>query len=279
MYEGYFMNFIKTPIGTFIIISSIIIVILILLIILVSILAKHGKLINLNLGSKKNDDSKQTTLNISVESLTQLLCSHKFFSSVKYEFVEKDYEFTFSLYDTLLKHGVKVEDQILIDFKKSLANKFLSDCLFKYLNESTKTWIKSILSDYSRASEKEINKNNYMPESMCNIIENLVHFSKETKHLAENLRFTFKNKSVNGIPVEFVDCFCTTVNKSISSIQQLFSSIIYTTNNSWVEKIIEILDIYELALDYIKNSVDSTLVIMNGQMKKYVEKQFNGVEK
>lgn len=270
-----FIDFIKTPIGAFIVVSLSVIVILVLLILLVSVLAKHGKLINLNIGSKKgNTDNKRTTVNMSIDNLTQLLCSHKFFSSVKYEFVEKDYEFTFSLYDTLLDHGIKNEEQLLVDFKKSLANKFLSDCLFKYLNESTKSWIKNILIDYSKASESDIVKENYMPESMCDIIENLVHFSKETKHLAENLRFSFRNKTINGIPVEFVDCFCKTVNKSITSIQQLFSSIIYTTNNSWVEKIIEILDIYELALDYIKNSVDSTLVIMNGQMKKYVDKQF-----
>lgn len=270
-----FIDFIKTPIGAFIVVSLSVIAILVLLILLVNVLAKHGKLINLNIGSKKgNNDNKRTTVNMSIDNLTQLLCSHKFFSSVKYEFVEKDYEFTFSLYDTLLDHGIKNEEQILIDFKKSLANKFLSDCLFKYLNESTKSWIKNILIDYSKASESDIVKENYMPESMCDIIENLVHFSKETKHLAENLRFSFRNKTINGIPVEFVDCFCKTVNKSITSIQQLFSSIIYTTNNSWVEKIIEILDIYELALDYIKNSVDSTLVIMNGQMKKYVDKQF-----
>lgn len=270
-----FIDFIKTPIGAFIVVSLSVIVILVLLILLVSVLAKHGKLINLNIGSKKgNNDNKRTTVNMSIDNLTQLLCSHKFFSSVKYEFVEKDYEFTFSLYDTLLDHGIKNEEQLLVDFKKSLANKFLSDCLFKYLNESTKSWIKNILIDYSKASESDIVKENYMPESMCDIIENLVHFSKETKHLAENLRFSFRNKTINGIPVEFVDCFCKTVNKSITSIQQLFSSIIYTTNNSWVEKIIEILDIYELALDYIKNSVDSTLVIMNGQMKKYVDKQF-----
>ena len=38
---------------------------------------------------------------------------------------------------------------------------------------------------------------------------------------------------------------------------------------------IEILDVYELGLVYIKNSVDSTLVIMNGQMEKYVKNLFN----
>ena len=267
------MDFIKTPIGTFIVISSALIVILTLIIVLVLILAKHNKLINLHIGSKKNNNSENSVV-MSTESLAQLLYSHKFFSSVKYEFVEKDFEFTFSLYDTLIEHGVKSEDSLMVDFKKTLANKFLSDCLFKYLNESTKSWIKSVISDYSSASEKDTSKSTYMPESMCDIIENLVHFSKETTNLAANLRISFKGKTINGIPVEFIDCFCKTVNKSISSIQQLFSSIIYTSNNSWIEKIIEILDIYELALDYIKNSVDSTLVIMNGQMKKYVDKMF-----
>ena len=54
-------------------------------------------------------------------------------------------------------------------------------------------------------------------------------------------------------------------------IQDVMSSIIYVTDIAWYNKVIEILDVLELVIVYIKDSVDSTLVVLNGQLEKYVE--------
>ena len=155
-----------------------------------------------------------------------------------------------------------------MDFKKLIASKFLSDCLFKYLYLSTENWINEVLSEYSGFTDKTDPFKN--PVSICNIVSNLVHFTKETSMLAGNVKFNYKGKIINGIPADFTNTFCKTVNNSISSIQYVFSSVVYMSGIPWQEKMFEILDIYELALVHIYHCVDSTLAILNGQMEKYV---------
>lgn len=264
------LNFICSNALTLIIVLVIILLILILFIVLIRLLIKNKKVISLSLFGKKNNKINDENDN-KIDNISHSLYSHKFFSSVKYNFVEKDYDFKFEFYDTLLEHGIKKEDNLLVDFKKVTANKFLSNCLFKYINDSTEIWIKSVLEEVvnDKLDDKTI------PMSLCDIVENLVHFTKETTRIASTIKFTYRNKIIDGIPEDFVKCFCNTVNRDIETIQRLFSSIIYTSNNTWYNKMIEILDVYELGLVYIKNSVDSTLVIMNGQMEKYVKNLFN----
>lgn len=263
-----FVNFLKEPSGIVLTITFCVLLVLLLIIILINSLGKNSKHLSLIFKKGKDrDDVKETK-----EEISKQLFSHRFFSIVKCEYVEKDYNFNFDLYDTLLEHGIKREDQTLVSFKKLIANKFLSDCLFKYLNDSTKKWIDDVIEEYSN-NKTEIDSS-YMPQSMCDIVENLVHFTKETTQMATMLKIQFMDKTINGIPVEFVDYFCKTVYANVDSIQRLFSAIIYS-NNTWKEKVIEILDIYELALNFIKNSVDSTLVVMNGQLKKYVDDLFS----
>ena len=263
------LDFFKEPIGIISVSTLCAAIILILLIILIKSIAKNGKHISLIFKKKgdKDEDKKATK-----EELTEKFFSHRFFSIVKCEYVEKDYNFNFNLYDTLIEHGIKNDSPTMVSFKKLIANKFLSDCLFKYLNDNTKKWVNSIIEEY--VSFKGIPDDSYIPKTMCDIIECLVHFTKETTQMATVLKIQFMDKTINGIPVEFVDYFCKTVYDNIDSVQRLFSAIIYS-NNSWEEKIIEILDIYELVLNYIKNSVDSTLVVMNGQLKKYVDDLFS----
>lgn len=265
------LNFIRSNALILSIIFGIIISILILAIILIKLLIKNKQVLSVDFFGNKKEENESVPKNNKIDNISHALYSHKFFSSVKYNFVEKDYDFKFDLYDTLLEHGIKKEDDLLVDFKKTTANKFLSNCLFKYINDSTEIWIKSVLEEVETNNLDDKN----IPMSLCDIIENLVHFTKETTRIASTIKFTYKNKMITGIPEEFVSCFCNTVNRNIEIIQRLFSSIIYTSNNSWYSKMIEILDVYELGLIYIKNSVDSTLVIMNGQMEKYVKNNFS----
>lgn len=258
------MNYIfNTPIGIILISTICVSAVLTLSIILIKSFKKTRK----NVYIKNNINY----IDMSPKGISQYLCSHKFFTVVKCAYVERDFNFTYPVYDTLLESHLKTENKVLIEFKKTLANKFLSDCLFKYLNESTESWIKAIVEEISKVSEKEIVKADYTPTSIYIINEYLTHFSKTTEEISETLHIEFKDSVLNGMPQEFVKQFCKTVSKNINSIQNSFGNILYS-NNFWVDKIVEILDLYELALDYIKMGVDSTLVVMNGQMKRYVER-------
>ena len=264
------------------IINSVLLLAIILLIAVLIRLKKSGKQLIFNVGfgkrkdknknnnSKKNDDSKM--LSVNKDAIVSNMMNHRFFTSIKYKYVGIDYNFTFENYEMLIEHGVKDELDELQNFKKLIASHFLSDCIFKYLFDSVKAWVDSVVEEFR--SMEDYNED-YIPVSMCDIIEYLVHFTKQTTHMSSQLRLTFNGKIIDGIPNDFVKYFCKIVNKDLNVIQGIISSIIYTTNVPWHSKILEILDLFELVIEYIKDSVDYTLIILNGQLERYLEDLMN----
>ena len=262
------------------IINLVLILAIILLIAVLIRLKKSGKQLIFNIGfgrrkdknnnSKKNDDSKKISIN--KDAIVSNMMNHRFFTSIKYKYVGIDYNFTFENYEMLIEHGVKDELDELQNFKKLIASHFLSDCIFKYLFDSVKAWVDSVVEEFR--SMEDYNED-YIPVSMCDIIEYLVHFTKQTTHMSSQLRLTFNGKIIDGIPNDFVKYFCKIVNKDLNVIQGIISSIIYTTNVPWYSKILEILDLFELVIEYIKDSVDYTLIILNGQLERYLEDLMN----
>jgi len=250
-----------------------IIVILVLFLFLIRSVAKNGKHITFNLFKKKENESNNIVGRNSKkkDDTKRLILSniqnHKFFSYTKFKYVGLDYNLTFENYEMLIEHGIKQESKELQEFKKMIASRFLSDCIFKYLFESVKLWIDNIIKEY----EANADDKNYVPVSLCDIIEDLIHFTKETTRMSSQVRLTFNNHLIDGIPPDFVKYFCKIVNRDMKTIQDVMSSIIYVTDISWYNKVIEVLDILELVIVYIKDSVDSTLVVLNGQLERYVE--------
>lgn len=271
-----FLEFLNTQSGKiigFAALGIILIILVFMIIILINTLVKHGKKIIINTSSNKSKELENVNNpNITEDGssdknkIINNILNHKFFSYIKYKYVGVEYNLAFENYEMLLEHGIKKESKELVEFKKLIASHFLSDCIFKYLFDSIKKWIETVVEEYTKSEDKES-----IPVSLCNIIEDLVHFTKDTTHMASNVRLNFYGKVVNGIPSDFVKYFCKIVNRDISTIQDIISSIIYMNNISWYNKIVEILDFLELVIIYIKDSVDSTLIIMNGQLEKYVE--------
>lgn len=264
------------PIIAILLILLAVIIILILSILLISNVSKNKKHLTFNLFNKRcnKKDSISTAPSRSLKKKEdvkkQILLSiqnHKFFSYIKFKYVGVDYNLSFETYEMLIAHGIKVESKELQEFKKLIASRFLSDCIFKYLFESVKKWIDDIVREYDASTDEK----NFVPITLCDIIEDLVHFTKETTRMSSQVRLTFDNHLIDGIPPDFVKYFCKIVNRDMKTIQEVMSSIIYVTDVSWYNKIIEILDILELVLVYIKDSVDATLVVLNGQLEKYLE--------
>ena len=264
------------PIIAILLILLAVIIILILSILLISNVSKNKKHLTFNLFNKRcnKKESISTAPSRSLKKKEdvkkQILLSiqnHKFFSYIKFKYVGVDYNLSFETYEMLIAHGIKVESKELQEFKKLIASRFLSDCIFKYLFESVKKWIDDIVREYDASTDEK----NFVPITLCDIIEDLVHFTKETTRMSSQVRLTFDNHLIDGIPPDFVKYFCKIVNRDMKTIQEVMSSIIYVTDVSWYNKIIEILDILELVLVYIKDSVDATLVVLNGQLEKYLE--------
>ena len=250
-----------------------VIIILVLFLFIINSLVKSGKHLTLNLFKKKSDPNKPTTVrsNKKIDETKRLILSniqnHKFFSYTKFKYVGLDYNLVFENYEMLIEHGIKNESKELQEFKKLIASRFLSDCIFKYLFDSVKVWVDNVVKEYEDNSSDKT----YVPVSLCDIIEDLIHFTKETTRMSSQVRLTFNNHLIEGIPPDFVKYFCKIVNRDMKIIQDVMSSIIYVTDIAWYNKVIEILDILELVIVYIKDSVDSTLVVLNGQLEKYVE--------
>lgn len=274
----------QTSTKSYIILTIINLILIIAIILLVAVLIrlkKSGKQIifNFGFGGKRNKEkqqvktSKKTLKDIEdfttkKESIISNMLNHRFFNSIKYRYVGIDYNFTFENYEMLIEHGIKSEKDELQNFKKLIASHFLSDCIFKYLFDSVKLWVDNVSEEVR--SMQDYNED-YVPISMCEIIEYLVHFTKQTTHMSSQLRLTFNGRIIDGIPNDFVKYFCKIVNKDLNVIQNIISSIIYTTNIPWYNKVLEILDLFELVVEYIKDSVDYTLIILNGQLEKYLE--------
>lgn len=196
--------------------------------------------------------------------------NHRFFSAVQYKYVDVDYGFEFEIYSLLLSHKIKNESEELIEFKKLIATRFLSDCIFKFLRDTMQKYVKDVLNEYY---DKRRNGEIYASNSsvMCGVIENIMHFTKTVTHLASQTTFKYKNKTIEGIPPDFVKYFCRVISKDINALSSTLSNIIYGTTSPWYIKINEILDFLELVIVYIKESVDSTLVVLNGQLQKFVD--------
>ena len=263
------------PIIAILLILLAVIIILILSIFLISNVSKNKKHLTFNLFNKRHNKkdspaAPSRSLKKKEDVKKQILLSiqnHKFFSYTKFKYVGVDYNLSFETYEMLIAHGIKVESEELQEFKKLIASRFLSDCIFKYLFESVKKWIDDIVREYEASTDEK----NFVPVTLCDIIEDLVHFTKETTRMSSQVRLTFNNHLIDGIPPDFVKYFCKIVNRDMKTIQEVMSSIIYVTDVSWYNKVIEILDILELVLVYIKDSVDATLVVLNGQLEKYLE--------
>lgn len=291
-----FLTFLTTTSGTVISISVCIILVLVLLIVLIYVLSKYGKKlsINFNKNGKKeaeistNEDAEDSTklrkggrasskyLNYRKDSIINDLKNHKFFSYVKYKYVNNDYGFTFENYELLISHGIKKESERVQKFKKAIASTFLSECVFKYFLDTTESWVNDVISEYCNQDKTATAFQSFV---IYDIIENLLRFTKETTRIASNVKITFEGTTISGIPVDFIKYFCKIVNSDMNNVQEIISSILYTSNTTWYIKINEILDMLELVMIYIKDSIDATLIILNGQIENYLNDLIGEEEK
>lgn len=275
-----FLIFLNSIPGIILLVTVCVSIVLVLILILLKTLSKAGKILNLKIlgkhresdeENKKGKDNETTLPHIKTtkeqfEQIVHNIKYHRFFSNTM---VENEYGFEWKLYDALLQEKFKVEDERVIAFKKTIANKFLSNCLFKYLEDTVKEWLDEVLEQYKDAKEET---NVYqVPPTMCSIIDRIQRFTKQTTELASRVQIPFEKKVITGIPPEFVKCFCTIVNQNIGVVYTTISSIVYMGSMTWYDKINEILDMMELIMSYVKTGVDSTLVVMNGQIEQYVE--------
>lgn len=202
---------------------------------------------------------------------SELLKTHKFFTLTTNKYTKSFHEF--SIYDKLCAKHVKNESQEIIDFKKLIAGKYLHECLFKYFCDSLIGWIENMKKD---CNEKLANDgedlDDFIPVSYYSCLESFLNYKEETTKLAKNINFEFMDKIVRGIPDKFIETLNDWSMKNINVVSSSLNVVIYsTTASDWFNHVKEILDIYDIVFALILNDIDATLIILNGEMKKYVE--------
>lgn len=219
-----------------------------------------------------NKSSNMVNKNQTREFLkSELLKTHKFFTLTTNRYTKTFHEF--SIYDKLCAKHVKNESQEIIDFKKLIAGKYLHECLFKYFCDSLTEWIENMKKD---CNEKLANDgedlDDFIPVSYYSCLESFLNYKEETTKLAKNINFEFMDKMVRGIPDKFIEILNDWSMKNINVVSSSLNVVIYsTTANDWFNHVKEILDIYDIVFALILNDIDATLIILNGEMKKYVE--------
>lgn len=224
--------------------------------------------------NKKSDNKPYSmTKNQTREFLkSELLRTHKFFTLTTNRYTRTFHEF--SIYNKLCAKHVKNESQEVINFKKLVAGKYLHECLFKYFCDSLTEWIENMKRDCDEklANDDDEDLDDFIPVSYYSCLESFLNYKEETTKLAKSINFEFMDKMIKGIPDKFIDILNDWSMKNINVVSSSLNVVIYsTTASDWFNHVKEILDIYDIVFALILNDIDATLIILNGEMKKYVE--------
>ena len=292
-----------------IIISVLVIIILIFLTVLILIVRKNGgkatasisdgkrsfsfgldtgenKNSTSNTNSAKNDSHKldvtsqnsigpvvdKSAVNSQTKELVRvdLTKTHKFFASTAKRYTTVFH--SFSIYDKLCSKDIKRDSPEVMVFKKTIAGKYLHECLFKYFCDSLTEWIDAMKQEcLDRISSGSVE--DHAPSSYFSCLDNFLRYKEETARLARNIDFTFNDKQIHGIPDNFIEVLNDWSMKNISAVSSALNILLFSaSDNNWLAHVKEILDVYDGVFALMLNDIDATLIILNGEMRAYVEK-------
>lgn len=256
-------------------------VLAIILLLIAMVVIMHVKQYKISLDNgegepKKGSSNKPTiseshksskTKGLSPEDIRVKLINNKLFVITFNTYLSSTMQF--SMYDRLLAHSIKHEHPKVTRFKKQLANFFISRCLFVYLKTTLLKWI-----DETIDSCKSSDIKNKTPVGLYNIGNMFLSFGENVKAISSRVEFTFDGKIITQLPEAFINTFIGVVNDDINTLYQIIHSALYDDSNDWYTKATTILELFEVLLILIKTRVDATLVLLNGEMEKYVKSIF-----
>lgn len=212
-----------------------------------------------------NDIQNNQSLELIRSKLTK---THNFFTHTAKQYTKTFHGF--SLYNRVCAKNIKHDSEEVMEFKKLIAGKYLHECLFKYFCDMLEKWILSMEEECIDRLKTDPSDDS-IPTSYYSCLEPFMNYKEEASKLARNITFTFAGKTIHGIPDEFVDVLNDMSMKNVNVVNSSLNIILYTVTDRWIEKVKEILDMYILVFGLILNDVDATLIILNGEMKAYVE--------
>jgi hypothetical protein len=232
----------------------------------ISTTVKHGNTeFGIKVGDKSDEqsslDNKTNTDEYDLDKLTL----HRFFTSILCQYTADNC--VFNLYNETIRLGIIKDSEEMAFFKKMLASKYLNHCLFKVLGRNIRKWIDDIIVEVNK--NKNITK---IPNSFYSISQYITEYKTEAYKEGKSVDFKYKNKEFYGIPTKFMTRFNNWSDSSMNRVYNMISDVLYSTQNTWFAKTIELLDLFEVIFMMLHDQMDSTLIILNGELANFVKK-------
>jgi hypothetical protein len=216
-----------------------------------------------NAENAEKADKKESFINQGYD--LDKLTTHRFFTSVLCQYTADNC--TFNLYNETLRLGIIKDDEEIASFKKLLASKYLHQCLFKVLGEHVRQWINDIVNEV-----KTKNNADKAPGTFFAISQYITQYKSEGYKEGKQAEFKYNGKSFYGIPAKFMTRFNNWSDSNMNRVYNMISDVLYSTQNNWFAKTIELLDLFEVIFMMLHDQMDATLIILNGEIAAFLKK-------
>jgi hypothetical protein len=217
-----------------------------------------------NRGKEGKAVTKKESKNASGFDLEKLTL-HRFFTTVIVQYTTENS--LFKLYDETIRLGIIKDSEDIANFKKFIAGKYLNLCLFKTLGEYIKKWVYDIVNEMSEAKDQS-----KIPESFFSISKYITKYKNDAYNEGKQVKFKYNGKLFNRIPVNFMTRFNKWSDTNMVRVFDMISDVLYSAQENWFAKTIELLDLFEVIFIMLHDQMDSTLIILNGEIADFIKK-------
>jgi hypothetical protein len=191
------------------------------------------------------------------------LSLHRFFTTILCQYTTDNS--VFPLYNETLRLNIIKDVDEISQFKIMLASKYLHLCLFKVLGELVRKWITSIVEEIG--TTKNFNK---IPATFYAISQYITQYKNDAYREGKQIEFKWQDKTFYGIPTKFMTRFNNWSDSNMNRVYNMISDVLYSTQNNWFAKSIELLDLFEVIFIMLHDQMDSTLIILNGEITQFL---------
>jgi hypothetical protein len=234
---------------------------------------KHGKTeasikvtSNNNLKEIKNEQPGSNPVQTESKFDLEKLTLHRFFTTILVQYTADSS--IFNLYNETVRLGIIKDSEEIAQFKKLIASKYLNLCLFKVLGEHIKAWINNLV--------KEVNESNNPPDKVPNnffaISQHITQYKNDAYKEGKSIEFKYSNKTFYGIPTKFMHRFNNWSDSNMTRVYNMISDALYSTQDNWFAKTIELLDLFEVIFIMLHDQMDATLIILNGEIANFIKR-------
>jgi hypothetical protein len=229
---------------------------------------KHGNseaTLKIIKNAKENPEQPITKQILSLEFDLEKLTLHRFFTTVLVQYTTDNY--MFNLYNETTRLGIIKDTEEIATCKKIIASKYLNLCLFKVLGEHVRIWITDLVNEVSKSHDF-----NKVPASFFSISQHITQYKTDAYKEGKSIEFKINGKQFYGIPPKFMQRFNNWSDTNMLRVYNMISDALYSTQNNWFAKTIELLDLFEVIFMMLHDQMDSTLIILNGEIANFIKK-------